>query len=172
MKVLLIGGGGREHTLAWKIKQSPRVEQVFCAPGNAGIEQLAQCVDIPSDDIDELARFAGKEQIDLTVVGPELPLTLGIVDTFRDEGLRIFGPDKEAAQLEGSKAFTKELMKQKGIPSAFFSTFTDAEDAGRYIEEVGAPIVVKADGLCGGKGVIVCQTVEEALDAVNLIMIN
>ena len=172
MKVFLIGGGGREHTLAWKIKQSPRVEQVFCAPGNAGIEQIAQCVKISSDDIDELARFAKKEQIDLTVVGPELPLTLGIVDRFQDEGLRVFGPGKDAAMLEGSKAFTKELMKQQGIPSAFFSAFTDAQDASRYIQEVGAPIVVKADGLCGGKGVIVCQTVEEALDAVNLIMIN
>ncbi len=172
MKVLLIGGGGREHSLAWKIKQSPRVEKLFCAPGNAGIEQVAECVGIAVDDIDELARFAKKEQIGLTVVGPELPLTLGIVDAFQAEGLRIFGPDKNAAMLEASKAFTKELMKQKGIPSAFFSTFTDAQDATRYIKEVGAPIVVKADGLCGGKGVIVCQTVEEALDAVNLIMIN
>jgi len=134
MKVFLIGGGGREHTLAWKIKQSPRVEQVFCAPGNAGIEQIAQCVRISSDDIDELARFAKKEQIDLTVVGPALPLTLGIVDTLWDKGLRVFGPGKDAAMLEGSKAFTKELMKQQGFPSAFFSTFTDAEEAIRYIE--------------------------------------
>ncbi len=172
MNVLLIGGGGREHSLAWKIKQSPRVERIFCAPGNAGIEQVAQCIKISSDDIGQLLAFAKKEQIDLTVVGPELPLTLGIVDAFREEGLRIFGPDKQAAMLEGSKAFAKELMKQQGIPTAFFSTFTDVEDANRYIQEVGAPIVVKADGLCGGKGVIVCQTVEEALDAVNLIMIN
>ncbi len=172
MKVLLIGGGGREHSLAWKISQSTRVEKLFCAPGNAGIEQVAQCVKITADDINELARFAKQEQVDLTVVGPELPLTLGIVDTFQAEGLRIFGPDRNAAMLEASKAFTKELMKQKGIPSAFFSTFTDAKDAARYIQEVGAPIVVKADGLCGGKGVIVCQTVEEALDAVNLIMVN
>jgi phosphoribosylamine--glycine ligase len=172
MKVLVIGGGGREHSLAWKIRQSPKVEQIYCAPGNAGIEQVAQCVNIPSDDIDELLQFAKKEKIDLTVVGPELPLTLGIVDTFEEEGLRIFGPRKDAAKLEGSKTFSKELMKQHGIPSAFFSTFTDANDAGRYIQEVGAPIVVKADGLCGGKGVIVCQSVEEALDAVNLIMIN
>ena len=172
MKVLVIGGGGREHSLAWKIRQSPKVERIYCAPGNAGIEQIAKCVEIPSDDINELARFAKEEQIDLTVVGPELPLTLGIVDAFEEEGLRIFGPAKDAARLEGSKAFSKELMKQHGIPSAFFSTFTDAEDASRYIQEVGAPIVVKADGLCGGKGVIVCKTVEQALDAVNLIMIN
>jgi phosphoribosylamine--glycine ligase len=172
MKVFLIGGGGREHSLAWKIKQSPKVEKVFCAPGNAGIEQVAQCASIPADDIDELARFAKQERVDLTVVGPELPLTLGIVDSFQEEGLRVFGPTRAAAMLEASKAFTKELMKQQGIPSAFFSTFTEADDASRYIKEVGAPIVVKADGLCGGKGVIVCQTVEEALDAVNLIMVN
>ena len=172
MKILLIGGGGREHSLAWKIMQSPSVQQLFCAPGNAGIEQVAHCVNIPPDDIGELARFARQEGIDLTVVGPELPLSLGIVDVFQEEGLRIFGPGKDAARLEGSKAFSKELMKQHGIPAAFFSTFTAAEDASRYIREVGAPIVVKADGLCGGKGVIVCQTVEEALDAVNLIMIH
>lgn len=172
MKVLVVGGGGREHTLAWKIKQSPKVEQVFCAPGNAGIEEVAKCVDIKADDVSGLLKFAKKEKIDLTVVGPELPLTLGIVDVFEEEGLKIFGPNKEAAILEGSKAFSKELMKQNGIPSAFFSTFTDPEDASRYIQEVGAPIVVKADGLAAGKGVIVCQTVEEALDAVNLILVN
>ncbi len=172
MKVFMIGGGGREHSLVWKINQSPKVDQIFCAPGNAGIERLARCVDIPADDVTGLLRFAVDEAIDLTVVGPELPLTLGIADEFENEGLKIFGPKREAALLEGSKAFSKELMKQHGIPSAFFSTFTDAEDASRYIQEVGAPIVVKADGLCGGKGVLVCQTVEEALDAVNLIMIN
>lgn len=172
MKVLVIGGGGREHSLVWKIRQSPKVDKIFCAPGNAGIEQMAHCVGISADDIDELAGFARKEKIDLTVVGPELPLTLGIVDTFQEQGLRVFGPRREAAMLEASKAFAKELMKQKGIPSAFFSTFTEAKDACRYIQEVGAPIVVKADGLCGGKGVIVCPTVEEGLDAVNLIMIN
>jgi phosphoribosylamine---glycine ligase len=172
MKVLVVGGGGREHCLAWKIRQSPKVTQLFCAPGNAGIEQVAVCVNIPPHDIDELVGFVVKEKIDLTVVGPELPLTLGIVDAFEQAGLRIFGPRKDAARLEGSKAFSKELMKQYGIPTAFFSTFTDTDNARRYIQEVGAPIVVKADGLCGGKGVLVCQTVEEALDAVNLIMIN
>jgi len=172
MKILLIGSGGREHSLAWKISQSPRVEKIFCAPGNAGIDALAQCVDIAVDDISALVAFAKKEKIDLTVVGPELPLTLGIVDAFKEDGLKIFGPFKDAARLEGSKAFSKELMKQNNIPTAFFSTFTDPEDAGRYIQEVGAPIVVKADGLAAGKGVIVCPTVEEALDAVNLIMVN
>jgi len=172
MKILVIGSGGREHTLVWKIRQSPKVEEVICAPGNAGIEQEARCVDVAADDIGGLLKLAKREKANLTVVGPELPLTLGIVDAFQEEGLKIFGPSKEAANLEGSKAFSKELMKQARIPTAFFSTFTDPEDASRYIQEVGAPIVVKADGLCGGKGVIVCRTVEEALDAVNLILVN
>jgi phosphoribosylamine--glycine ligase len=172
MKILLVGGGGREHSMAWKIKQSPLVEELICAPGNAGIEEVARCVDVPADDVQGLLKLAKEEKVDLTVVGPEMALSLGIVDAFHDEGLKIFGPHKDAAQLEGSKAFSKELMKQNNIPTAFFSTFTDPEDAARYIQEVGAPIVVKADGLCGGKGVIVCQTDEEALDAVNLIMIN
>jgi len=172
MKILLIGSGGREHALAWKIRQSPRVEELLCAPGNAGIEELARCVPVGPDDLEGLLDLAKRERVDLTVVGPELPLTLGIVDLFEAEGLKIFGPRKDAAVLEGSKAFSKELMKRRGIPTAFFSSFTNPDDAGRYIQDVGAPIVVKADGLCGGKGVIVCQTVEEALDAVNLIMIN
>ena len=172
MKILLIGGGGREHSLAWKIKQSPLVEEIVCAPGNGGIADLARCLDVTADDVKGLLELAGDEKPDLTVVGPEMPLTLGVVDAFQDAGHKVFGPHKDAAQLEGSKAFSKELMKQNNIPTAFFSTFTDPEDAGRYIEEVGAPIVVKADGLCGGKGVIVCQTVEEALDSVNRIMVN
>lgn len=172
MKILVIGSGGREHSLAWKIRQSPKVEELFCAPGNAGIESVARCVDIAADDVEGLARYAADNGIDLTVVGPELPLTMGLVDILEEEGLKVFGPGKAAAQLEGSKAFSKELMKQHGIPTAFFSTFTDPESAGRYIQEVGAPIVVKADGLCAGKGVMVCQTVEEALDAVDLILVN
>jgi phosphoribosylamine--glycine ligase len=172
MKILLVGGGGREHSLAWKIAQSPRVRELICAPGNAGIEQTARCVDVAADDIPGLLNLAREEKVDLTVVGPEMALTLGIVDAFRDEGLKVFGPHKDAARLEGSKAFSKELMKSHNIPTAFFSTFTDPEDARRYIQEVGAPIVVKADGLCGGKGVMVCRTVEEALDAVDLMMIN
>jgi len=172
MKILLIGSGGREHALAWKIKQSPLVKELLCSPGNAGIETIARCEDIGAEDIKGLLKLAKEERPDLTVVGPEMALTLGIVDAFRGEGLKVFGPHKDAARLEGSKAFSKELMKQQNIPSAFFSTFTDPEDARRYIQEVGAPIVVKADGLCGGKGVIVCRTVEEALDAVDLMMIN
>lgn len=172
MKVLVIGAGGREHSLVWKIRQSPRVDELYCAPGNAGIAEIARCVPIASEDIDALLAFAKEEGIGLTVVGPEQPLIAGIVDAFQEHGLRIFGPTSQAAVIEGSKAFAKELMKQHGIPTAFFSTFTDPEEAKRYITEVGAPIVVKADGLCAGKGVIVCQTLEEALDAVDLIMVN
>ena len=172
MKVLVIGGGGREHSLVWKIRQSSKVSGVLCAPGNAGIEEIATCVDVAANDLEGLVRLAEREGVGLTVVGPEIPLALGIVDAFEEEGMRVFGPSRDAVQLEASKSFAKDLMKQKGIPTAFFSTFTDPEEACRYIKEVGAPIVVKADGLCAGKGVIVCRTTEEALDAVNLIMIN
>lgn len=172
MRVLVVGNGGREHGLVWKIRQSPKVSEVLCAPGNAGIETEAACVDVEANDLEGLLRLAKDRRVDLTVVGPEAPLALGIVDLFQEEGLRIFGPTREAVQLEASKSFAKELMKQKGIPTAFFSTFTDPEAAKRYVREVGAPIVVKADGLCGGKGVIVCRTLEEALDAVDLIMVN
>ncbi len=172
MRVLVVGNGGREHGLVWKIRQSPRVSEVLCAPGNAGIETQAACLDVEANDLEGLLRAAKDRKVDLTVVGPEAPLALGIVDLFQEEGLRIFGPTREAVQLEASKSFAKELMKQRGIPTAFFSTFTDPEAARRYIREVGAPIVVKADGLCGGKGVIVCRTLEEALDAVDLVMVN
>lgn len=172
MRVLVVGNGGREHGLVWKIRQSPKVSEVLCAPGNAGIETQAACLDVAPNDLEALLRLAKDRKVDLTVVGPEAPLALGIVDLFQEEGLRIFGPTREAVQLEASKSFAKELMKQKGIPTAFFSTFTDPEAAKRYIREVGVPIVVKADGLCGGKGVIVCRTLEEALDAVDLIMVN
>ena len=172
MKVLVIGGGGREHSLVWKIRQSSKVSGVLCAPGNAGIEEIATCVDVAANDLEGLVRLAERVGVGLTVVGPEIPLALGIVDAFEEEGMRVFGPSRDAVQLEASKSFAKDLMKQKGIPTAFFSTFTDPEEACRYIKEVGAPIVVKADGLCAGKGVIVCRTTEEALDAVNLIMIN
>ncbi len=170
MRVLVVGSGGREHALVWKLKQSPQVSQLFAAPGNAGIAELAECADIGASEVRRLADFASKKGMDLTVVGPELPLTLGIVDEFEARGLRIFGANQKAAILEGSKVFTKRLMKKYKIPTGFFQTFYRAHDARRYIQDVGAPIVVKADGLASGKGALVCQTVKEALDAVKLIM--
>ncbi len=170
MKVLVVGSGGREHALVWKIARSPKVEKVFCAPGNAGISQIAECVDIGAEDIDGLAELALKEGIGLTVVGPEVALTLGIVDVFRSKGLRVFGPVKKAASLEGSKVFTKDLLKKYNIPSAAYEVFEDRDMAVGYIESTGAPVVVKADGLAAGKGVIVAQTVKEAIEAVDLIM--
>lgn len=172
MKVLVVGGGGREHALAWKISQSPRVKEVFCAPGNGGISRIARCLDIAPDDIEGLARFGKDNKIDLTVVGPELPLTMGIVDHFQKERLRIFGPSKEAAQIEGSKAFAKELMSRYRIPSAYYKVFADYPSAAHYIRKKGAPIVVKADGLAAGKGVIVATTEEEALTALEDIMLK
>ncbi|MGE0684902.1 MAG: phosphoribosylamine--glycine ligase [Candidatus Binatia bacterium] len=170
MKILVIGGGGREHALVWKIRQSPRVTQVYCAPGNAGIGELAELVAIAPDNLPGLLQFAQHERIDLTVVGPEVSLTLGLVDEFEKHRLRVFGPNRQAAQLEGSKAFAKELMKQQGVPTAAFGVFTDPEEARDYIQRIGAPVVVKADGLAAGKGVFVCSTVEEALGAVEQIM--
>lgn len=170
MKVLVIGSGGREHALAWKIQQSPRVSRVFCAPGNGGIAAVAELVSISADDIAALTRFARDERIDLTVVGPELPLTLGIVDEFQRHGLRVFGPNRDGAQLEGSKVFTKELLRRQEIPTGYFSAFTDADDAKRYVNEVGPPLVVKADGLAAGKGVFICQTMKEAEEAVDEIL--
>jgi phosphoribosylamine--glycine ligase len=170
MRVLVVGGGGREHGLVWKLRQSPRVTQLFAAPGNAGIAELAECVDISASEVRLLAEFAAKHAVDLTVVGPELPLTMGIVDEFEGRGLRIFGATRQAAVLEGSKVFAKRLMKKYKIPTGFFQTFYRAEDAKRYIQDVGAPVVVKADGLAAGKGAIVCPTVQEAVDTVKRIM--
>ncbi|HWR73843.1 MAG TPA: phosphoribosylamine--glycine ligase [Nitrospirota bacterium] len=170
MKVLVVGGGGREHTLVWKISQSPRVSKIYAAPGNAGIAQLAECAPVRSEDIAGLLSFAKEKGVDLTIVGPETPLSQGIVDSFRDAGLRIFGPTKKAAEIEANKAFTKDLMQKYGIPSAGYGTFTDRAKAEAYIRKTGAPIVVKAAGLAAGKGVIVAATVQEALDAVELIM--
>ncbi len=169
MKILVIGGGGREHALVWKIGQSPIVSKIYCAPGNGGIRSMAECVDIQATDINALSDFASKNQIDLTVVGPEQPLALGIVDHFRQLGLRIFGPSAKAAEIEGSKVFAKKLMKKFGIPTAAFEVFTDASSAKRYITEKNRPCVVKADGLAAGKGAIVCPTVQEALSAVDTI---
>ncbi len=170
MKILIVGSGGREHAIAWKLRQSPRVSRLYCAPGNAGIGEIAELVGLAADDIEGLRRFAERERIDLTVVGPELPLALGIADAFAESGLRVFGPTRAAAALESSKAFAKELMRRARIPTAFFGVFTDADEARKYVAEVGAPVVVKADGLAAGKGVIVCSTVREAEEAIGDIL--
>ncbi|CKE35122.1 MULTISPECIES: phosphoribosylamine--glycine ligase [Bacillus cereus group] len=165
MNVLVIGRGGREHALAWKFAQSEKVEKVYVAPGNEGMRDIATPVDIDENDFDALVLFAKENHVELTFVGPEIPLMNGIVDRFKEEGLRVFGPNKAAAVIEGSKAFTKELMKKYNIPTAAYETFTDYEEAVQYIQKVGAPIVIKADGLAAGKGVTVAMTLEEALQA-------
>ena len=170
MKVLVVGSGGREHALIWKLAESPEVTGLYAAPGNAGMAALARLIDIPVTNLPALADFAQREGIGLTVVGPELPLTLGIVDQFQRRGLAIFGATQRAAQLEGSKVFAKDLMKKYGIPTASFATFTAATDALQYLERVGTPIVVKADGLAAGKGVVVCQTESEARSAISSII--
>ncbi len=168
MKVLIIGGGGREHALAWKAAQSPRVTEVFVAPGNAGtlLEEKLTNIDIAADDIQALCNFALEQKIDLTIVGPEAPLVIGVVDLFQQNGLNIFGPSKLAAQLEGSKTFTKDFLQRHNIPTAAYSSFTDIDEAIDYIRQVGAPIVVKADGLAAGKGVILAETEQQAIAAV------
>lgn len=169
MKILVVGGGGREHALAWKIKQSPRVTELFCAPGNPGTAQVATNVDIPADDVDALLQFAVEQAIDLTVVGPEQPLVLGIADRFKEKGLKVFGPTEKAAQLEGSKEFSKKLMRKYGIPTAEYATFDNADEARAYLKGKG-PQVVKADGLAAGKGVFVCDNEAEAVDAIGQIL--
>lgn len=172
MKVLVVGGGGREHALVWKIAQSPKVEKIFCAPGNAGIAQIATCVDIKAADVAGLLRFAQKEKMDLTVVGPEMPLVAGIVDQFTAAGLRIFGPTKNAAQLEGSKALSKHFMAKYNIPTAKYAAFPNAHEATDYVRAKGGPLVVKASGLAAGKGVLICQHTADALAAVNKVIVD
>lgn len=172
MKVLVVGGGGREHTLVWKFSQSPKVSKIYCAPGNAGIAEQAECVNIKATDLNNLFEFAQKNRIDLTFVGPEIPLTLGIVDMFEGKGLKILGPSKMASDIEGSKAYAKDLMRKYGIPTADFEIFTSINEAISYVKSKGAPIVIKADGLAAGKGVIPAQTVDEALNALDLIMVK
>ena len=172
MKVLVVGAGGREHALVWKISQSPKVTKIYCAPGNAGISEQAAIVSIKANDLNSLLEFALKEEINLTVVGPEDPLTKGIVDLFESKGLFIFGANQKAAEIEGSKAFAKEMMKKYYIPTAFYEIFDSRNEAVKYIRKLGAPIVVKADGLAAGKGVIVCKTVEEAIQSVDKIMVE
>src|SRR3989338_5908555 len=170
MKILVIGCGGREHALVWKLAQSPRAEKIFCAPGNAGIAEIAECVSIKSDDITALTDFAKKQKIDLTVVGPEIALMDGIVDAFERNGLKIFGPSKRAAQLEGSKAYAKQFMQKYGIPTANYGVFTDVGEARSFIKSHGLPIVIKADGLCAGKGVVICKNEHDANSAVDAML--
>ena len=170
MNVLVIGGGGREHAIVWKLRQSLRVGVIYCAPGNAGIGTMAECVDIPANQVERLADFALSHAVSLTIVGPEEDLTLGIVDYFNDRGLRAFGPSRGAAALEGSKAFMKDLLKKYQIPSGFYQVFDNRAEAVAYIRQQGAPLVVKADGLAAGKGVVVAATVDEAIAAVDLIL--
>ena len=167
MKILIVGGGGREHALAWKSAQSPRVQHVYVAPGNAGtaLEPSVSNVDIAADDIEALLAFAAKERIDLTIIGPEVPLVAGIVDRFEDAGLRCFGPSRAAAQLEGSKSFTKEFLKRHNIPTASYATFTAANFDPGYVKAQRLPLVVKADGLAAGKGVVICATHDAAIAA-------
>ena len=172
MNVLIVGSGGREHALAWKISKSSRVEKIYCAPGNAGIEEYAECVPIGVLDFPALTAFAKEKNIGLTVIGMDDPLVAGIVDAFEAEGLRVFGPSKAAAILEGSKAFSKDLMKKYQIPTAAYENFDDPEKALAYLENAQFPIVLKADGLALGKGVLICNTLEEAKDGVKEIMLD
>lgn len=172
MKILIVGCGGREHAIAYACSKSPKVDKIYCAPGNAGISELAECVPISAMEFDRLADFAAEKEIDLTVIGMDDPLVGGIVDLFEARGLRVFGPRKNAAILEGSKAFSKDLMKKYNIPTAAYETFTSADDAKKYLETSEYPIVLKADGLALGKGVLICNTKEEALAGVDELMLD
>ncbi len=172
MKILIIGQGGREHALAWKLKQSPKVSRIYCIPGNAGIAQLAECITLDDDNPHTLAQFASDNAIDITLVGPEAPLVEGIVDVFNDKGLKVFGPEKKGAMIEGSKDFAKSIMKKYNVPTADFRVFTHYSQAKEYIDNAKMPIVIKADGLAAGKGVTVAKTREEAVEALKLIMLD
>ena len=172
MKVLIVGGGGREHAIAWKVAKSPKVEKLYCAPGNAGIAEVAECVNIGVMEFDKLTAFARENQINLTIIGPDDPLAAGAVDAFEAAGLRVFGPRKNAAILEASKAFSKDLMKKYGIPTAAYETFTSPEAALAYLETAKMPIVLKADGLALGKGVLICKDLEEAKEGVKTLMLD
>lgn len=172
MKVLIIGGGGREHAIAWKVAQSPKVQKLYCAPGNAGIAEIAECVDIGVMDFDSQVEFARSKEIDLVIVGPDDPLVAGAADAFINAGIRVFGPEKKAACLEGSKSFSKDLMKKYGIPTAAYETFDSAEDALVYLETAKMPVVLKADGLALGKGVLICNSLVEAKDGVRTLMLD
>ena len=170
MRILIIGGGGREHAIAWKLSNEKNVKKIYCAPGNAGIANVAQCLNIDDSDIDSLVKFAKENKIDLTIVGPEVPLVNGIVDEFEKENLRIFGPNKKCSQLEGSKAFCKEFMVRHNIPTAKYKEYTDLEEAINEIDSFGYPVVIKADGLAAGKGVVIPQSREEAISTLKEMM--
>lgn len=172
MKVLIVGSGGREHAIAWSVAKSPKVDKIFCAPGNAGIAEFAECVNIGAMEFDKLVAFAKENSIDLTIIGMDDPLVGGVVDAFEAEGLRVFGPRKNAAIIEGSKAFSKDLMKKYNIPTAAYENFTDPDEAIKYLETVKMPIVLKADGLALGKGVLICNTLEEAKEGVKTLMLD
>jgi phosphoribosylamine--glycine ligase len=172
MKILVVGSGGREHALVWKLHKSPLVKKIYAAPGNAGISKLAECVEIASEDLVKLAEFAQRNSIDLTVVGPELPLTLGIVDEFQKRNLKIFGPTKMAAMIEGSKVFAKEFMKKHHIPTASFKVFERADEATDFVKSSDMPLVIKADGLAAGKGVVIMNDVSSGLSAIQKIMVE
>ena len=172
MKVLIVGSGGREHAIAYSVAKSSKVDKIYCAPGNAGIGQIAECVDITAMEFGKLAAFAKEKEIDLTIIGMDDPLVGGIVDVFEEQGLRVFGPRKNAAIIEGSKAFSKDLMKKYGIPTAAYETFTDPQKALEYLETAKMPIVLKADGLALGKGVLICNTLEEAKTGVKTLMLD
>ena len=172
MKVLIVGSGGREHAIAWSVAKSPKVDKIYCAPGNAGIAEFAECVNIKAMEFDKLVAFAKENAIDLTIIGMDDPLVGGVVDAFEAEGLRVFGPRKNAAIIEGSKAFSKDLMKKYNIPTAAYENFTDPDEAIKYLETVKMPIVLKADGLALGKGVLICNTLEEAKEGVKTLMLD
>ena len=172
MKILLVGSGGRESAIAFKIAQNEKVSKIYVAPGNGGTALYEKCENLNITDIDELLSFAKENNIDLTIVGPEEPLTKGIVDKFRSEGLRIFGPDKKGAELEGSKSFSKDFMKKYGVSTAEYEVFYDAEEAKAYLETCSYPIVIKADGLAAGKGVVICEELNTALDTIDLFMVQ
>ncbi|MBR2186470.1 MAG: phosphoribosylamine--glycine ligase [Lachnospiraceae bacterium] len=172
MNILIVGGGGREHAIAEAVRKSPRADKIYCAPGNAGMGEIAECVDIKVMEFDRLVRFAKKHDIDMAIVGPDDPLVGGLVDSFEEAGIRAFGPEKKAAILEGSKAFSKELMKKYGIPTAEYQVFTDAAKALSYLDKAKLPIVLKADGLALGKGVLICNTLDEARNGVKEIMLD
>ena len=172
MKVLIVGSGGREHAIAWSVAKSPKVDKIFCAPGNAGIAEFAECVNIGAMEFDKLVAFAKENAIDLTIIGMDDPLVGGVVDAFEAEGLRVFGPRKNAAIIEGSKAFSKDLMKKYNIPTAAYENFTDPDEAIEYLKTAKMPIVLKADGLALGKGVLICNTLEEAKEGVKTLMLN